>query len=77
VEILTGIKKFDATDQYRRAKTHWRDKLIDLHDNFTHRYNYRHTPEQVIKWFQQAHFSHAHYNYKKEGGGFGVYGIKA
>ncbi|MBI4149104.1 methyltransferase domain-containing protein [Candidatus Woesearchaeota archaeon] len=76
IEILTGIKQFDKTDQYRRARTSWKEKLIDLHDNFTHRYNYRHTPEEAMQWFKEAGFRDILYNYKKEGGGFGVYGIK-
>ena len=76
MEIAAGLKRFDSADQYRRGRTSWKEKLIDLHDNFTHRYNYRHTPAEVMRWFREAGFRDVTHNYRKEGGGFGVYGIK-
>ena len=76
IEIVTGIKKFDPTNQYLKKREHWKDKLVMLHDNFTPFYAYRHIPEEVIGWYYLEDFENINYNYKNERGGFGIYGDK-
>ncbi len=77
IEIITGLKKFDPTNQYLRRREHWKDKLVMLHDNFTPRYAFRHTPKEVAVWFKENGFSKVCYNYKEERGGFGMIAIRA
>jgi ubiquinone/menaquinone biosynthesis C-methylase UbiE len=67
LEVRAGIKK-------GRAK--WKEKLIDLHDNFSPRYNHRHTPEEVIEWFKEIRFTNITISDTREKYGFGIFGDK-
>ncbi len=62
--------------RHKFNKIELREKLIALHDGFTPRYAYRHTPEEIISWFEEAGFENIIISDRTEKSGVGIVGTK-